>query len=129
MAEFAKKILVVEDDDVNLMIADYVLGKAGFSVVAVDNGEAAVEMASKERFDLILMDIEMPIMSGLEATPLIRQLPNGKDIPIIALTAHSMEEKLEEFKSAGIDDCLIKPFDKEKFQIIANKYLAARDSV
>ncbi|MEM7657666.1 MAG: response regulator [Bacteroidota bacterium] len=129
MAEFAKKILVAEDDEVNLMIADYVLGKAGFSVVAVDNGEAAVDMASKERFDLILMDIEMPIMSGLEATPLIRQLPTGKDIPIIALTAHSMEEKLEEFKAAGIDDCLIKPFDKEKFQIIANKYLAARDSV
>jgi CheY-like chemotaxis protein len=128
MAEFARKILVVEDDEVNLMIAEYILGKAGFQVQAVDNGEAAIEIVETERFDLILMDIEMPIMGGLEATPLIRQLPLGKSVPIIALTAHSMPEKLAEFEQAGIDDYLIKPFDKEKFQAIVEKYLITKDN-
>ena len=118
-----KKILVVEDDEVNLMIARHILGKEGFEVSTVNNGEEAIDIVQRELFDLILMDIEMPIMDGLEATPIIRELANGKNIPIIALTAHSMPEKIEQFKGAGLDDHIIKPFDGNKFKVISDKYL------
>jgi len=117
------KILVVEDDEVSLIIAEHVLSQKGFGVATVDNGEDAIEMVKSEQFQLILMDIEMPIMSGLEATPQIRLLNYGKNIPIIALTAHSTPDKIQEFSAAGIDDYIIKPFDPEKFDQVAAKYL------
>ncbi|MEL7339676.1 MAG: response regulator [Bacteroidota bacterium] len=123
MTATGKRILVVEDDEVNLMIAEHILGRAGFTVSTVNNGEEAIEIVAKEQFDLILMDIEMPIMDGVEATPIIRQSDNGAQIPIIALTAHSMQEKLDEFKAAGMNDYIIKPFDGTKFQEIVDKYL------
>ena len=123
MSTLGKRILVVEDDEVNLMIAQHILGRAGFQVSTVNNGEEAVKKVSDESFDLILMDIEMPIMDGIEATPLIRNIPNGQAVPIIALTAHSIDEKLAEFKNAGMNDYIIKPFDGSKFQIIVDKYL------
>ena len=118
-----KHILVVEDDEVNLMIAEHILGKEGYLVSSANNGEQAIEMVRHNHFDLVLMDIEMPIMDGLEATPLIRQLDQGKQLPIIALTAHSIPEKLQEFEAAGMNDFLIKPFDGKKFQRISQKYL------
>ncbi len=117
------KILVVEDDEVSLIIAEHVLSQKGYTVATVDNGEDAIEMVRKESFQLILMDIEMPIMSGLEATPKIRTLDHGKNIPIIALTAHSTPDKIKEFSEAGMDDYIIKPFDPDKFDQIAGKYL------
>ncbi|MDW3649442.1 MAG: response regulator [Bacteroidia bacterium] len=117
-----KKILVVEDDEVNLMIAEHILGKEGHSVKSAINGEQAINYVQDESFDLILMDIEMPIMGGLEATPIIREMQNGKAIPIIALTAHSIPEKLEEFMHAGMNGYIIKPFDGTKFQKVSEKY-------
>lgn len=119
----AKQILIVEDDDVNLLIAEHLLKRAGHGVTSANNGEAAVEAVREAAFDLILMDIEMPIMDGLEATPLIRDLPHGKQVPIIALTAHTVPEKLAEIHQAGMNDYLIKPFELPKFEAIANKYL------
>lgn len=118
-----KRILVVEDDEVNLMIAEHILGKVGYEVEKVNNGEEAIEVMKTQHFDLILMDIEMPIMDGLEATPIIRGMETGKSIPIIALTAHSMPEKIEEFHRAGMDDHIIKPIDQQKLQEITDKYL------
>lgn len=118
-----QKILVVEDDEVSLIVAEHILTKEGYAVRKVDNGEEAIEIVRRERFDLILMDIEMPIMSGLEATPLIREHPHGQDVPIVALTAHSTPEKLQEFQAAGIDDYVLKPLDAIKLQLIADKYL------
>ncbi len=119
------KILVVEDDEVNLMIAEHVLTKEGFEVTTVNNGEEAIEIVKIKRFDMILMDIEMPIMDGLEATPVIRQLDNGKGIPIIALTAHHMPEKIQQFRNAGMDDYIIKPIDPVKFTNISDRYFKA----
>ncbi len=94
------RILVVEDDEVNLMIAQHILEKEGFEVLSVNNGEAAIEAVRAQQFDLILMDIEMPIMSGLEATPHIRELTKDNPLPIIALTAHSVPEKLAQITEA-----------------------------
>lgn len=123
MSEKKPKVLVVEDDEVNLMIAAHVLLREGFDVTQALNGEEAIEMIRQESFDLIFMDIEMPIMDGIEATSLIRQIENGKNVPIIALTAHSIPEKIVEFAQAGMDDHLIKPFDPQKLRMIAGKYL------
>ncbi|RMG18052.1 MAG: response regulator [Bacteroidetes bacterium] len=118
-----KRILVVEDDEVNLMIAEHILGREGYEVAKVNNGEEAIEIVRNQQFDMILMDIEMPIMDGLEATPLIRKLPNGRHVPIIALTAHSMPEKIEEFHKAGMDSHIIKPIDQQKLKVVTDKYL------
>ncbi|MDX2284122.1 MAG: response regulator [Bacteroidia bacterium] len=118
-----KKILLVEDDEINLMIAEHILTRAGYEVSTADNGETAVEQACSAHFDLILMDIEMPVMDGVEATARIRSRPEGQAAPIVALTAHTLPEKLEEFMAAGMNDYLIKPFDGHKFQPIADKYL------
>ena len=75
------------------------------------------EAVREERFDLIIMDIEMPIMDGLEAIPHIRKLPHGQNTPIIALTAHSLPEKLQKIHEVGGDDYLLKPFDEDKLQL------------
>lgn len=123
MSEQKRTVLVVEDDEVNLMIAEHVLRREGYEVVKAHNGEEAIICVQDTRFDLIFMDIEMPIMDGLEATPRIRQLENGKDVPIIALTAHSIPEKITEFAQAGMNSHLIKPFDAQKLRSIAEKYL------
>ncbi|MEM9985000.1 MAG: response regulator [Bacteroidota bacterium] len=115
-------VLIVEDDAVNLVIAEQMLRKAGYQVSTRHNGEQAIEAVKEQAFDVILMDIEMPLMDGLEATPSIRRTPNGQRIPIIALTAHTIPEKLEEIRRAGMDDYLIKPFDLQKFEGMMNKH-------
>ena len=123
MSELKPKVLVVEDDEVNLMIAEHVLLREGFDVAKASNGEEAIEMIRQESFALVFMDIEMPIMDGIEATPHIRQTENGKNVPIIALTAHSIPEKIVEFAQAGMNDHIIKPFDPQKLRKITGKYL------
>ena len=116
MASGFHKILIVEDDEVNLLIAEHILEKAGYEVNSVTNGELAIEAIEKDDYDLILMDIEMPLMDGLEAANKIRSTPRGRNIRIIALTAHTLPEKLAEIEAADIDDYMIKPFDVEKFE-------------
>jgi CheY-like chemotaxis protein len=117
------KILIVEDDDVNIVIVEYLLQKEGFEVETASNGEEAVDMVRDTDYSLILMDIEMPIMNGLEATRAIRRLPRGRKVPIIALTAHSVEEKLKEIQLAGMNDFLLKPLDQAKTSTLVKKYL------
>lgn len=119
------KILIVEDDDVNIVIVEYLLQKEGFEVETASNGEEAVDMVrdTNSDYSLILMDIEMPIMDGLDATRAIRTLPKGRKVPIIALTAHSVEEKLKEIQKAGMNDFLLKPLDQAKTSKLVKKYL------
>ncbi|MCI4667852.1 MAG: response regulator [Bacteroidia bacterium] len=124
MALPTPKILIAEDEEVNVMIAQHILKKLGFETVAVENGEKAVKEVQKEQFLLILMDVEMPFMDGLEATSIIRKHPNGKQTPIIALTAHSLPEKIAQIKAAGMDDVLIKPFEENSFRPILEKYIS-----
>ena len=123
MDKAGRKILVVEDAEINLMIAEHVFRRAGFEVSTAQNGLEAIDQVKADRFDLIFMDIEMPIMDGLEAMPRIRELPNGASVPVIALTAHSIPEKIREFSAAGINDYLIRPIDVPKVQAIVSKYL------
>lgn len=124
MAWPPKKILIVEDDEVNLLIAEHVLGKAGYEVSSVNNGELAIEAIGQTPFDLVLMDIEMPLMDGLEAAQHIRELPHGRRVPIIALTAHTLPEKLAQIEQAGMNGYLIKPFELNKFDAVLHEQIS-----
>lgn len=106
------KILVVEDNKINQMVTRKILEKSNFKSVIVDDGYAAVEALNKEPFDIILMDINMPLINGFDTTRLIRK--KGITIPIIALTAFAKDEVTEEALSSGMNDVLIKPFEPAK---------------
>jgi two-component system sensor histidine kinase/response regulator len=105
------KILVVEDDATNRLLATNILKRNGYAIAIAKDGLEAVAMCSGESFDLILMDVQMPNMNGLEATSTIRKLEETSDrrTPILALTAHAMEGDRERCIDAGMDDYLSKP--------------------
>ncbi len=106
------RILLVEDNDINQEIASELLAQVGVEVTVASNGQEAVEKAEKQEFDLILMDIQMPVMDGLEATRRIRAMPHvRKDLPIIAMTAHALVDDKEKSLEAGMDEHITKPID------------------
>jgi two-component system, sensor histidine kinase and response regulator len=107
----ALNILLVEDNPVNRRLAQHVLEKEGYTVAAVDNGAAALKGLERERFDLVLMDVQMPRMDGIETTAAIRnrEKTTGGHIPIVALTAHAMVGDRERCLKGGMDGYLIKP--------------------
>ncbi|MDR1607871.1 MAG: response regulator [Deltaproteobacteria bacterium] len=107
------RILLAEDNAVNQLVARKFLEKAGLLVTIANNGLEAVELMEKEPFDLILMDIQMPVMDGVEATRRIRSKPKFKDLPIVAMTAHAMAGDREISLEAGMSDHLTKPIDFE----------------
>ena len=106
------RILLAEDQDINLIFATRILERFGHYVVAVQNGQVAVERWGEEFFDLILMDIQMPVMDGIDATRAIRakEAGSGRRIPIIAVTGRVLREELEHIMTQGFDSYLIKPF-------------------
>lgn len=108
------KILVVEDNKINQMITKKILNKMNLYCDVVDNGEEAVERVKVERYDVVLMDIHMPGISGLEATKIIRTF--DKDLTIFALTAVTIDDKMHEFEEAGFDDIISKPFRQDDFE-------------
>ncbi len=110
------KILLVEDYKHSQIIVTRLLKKNNFdSIVVVENGAEAVEAVKKQHFDLILMDMQMPVMNGFEATEKIRQLPEYKEVPIIALTAFAMKGDREKCLEAGATDYIPKPIDSQEF--------------
>jgi two-component system cell cycle response regulator DivK len=105
-----KRILVVEDNEDNRRILLYRLGKIGdFEILEAGNGEEAVAEVERGAPDLIFMDLKMPVMDGWEATRRIRQLDNGREVPIIALTAQAMAGDEQKALEAGCTDYLAKP--------------------
>jgi len=125
----SKRVLVAEDNPVNTEVATAMLELLGVHVQSVSNGRAAVEMAARERFDMILMDCQMPEMDGFEATRQIRAHEraaghrNGH-VPIIALTAHAMKGDREQCLAAGMDDYLTKPFTHETLGAMLARWLS-----
>jgi CheY-like chemotaxis protein/signal transduction histidine kinase len=110
------KILLVEDYKHSQIIVTRLLKKNHFeSIVVVENGVEALEQVKKQKFHLILMDMQMPVMNGFEATEKIRQIPDYKDIPIIALTAFAMKGDREKCLEAGATDYIPKPIDSQEF--------------
>ncbi|MBU3821899.1 response regulator [Flavobacteriaceae bacterium XHP0103] len=108
------KILVVEDNKINQMITKKILTKMELKCDIVDNGEGAVDMIKNNQYDIILMDIHMPGISGIEATKIVRSF--DKELTIFALTAVTIEDKMQEFEEAGFTDIIPKPFKQEEFE-------------
>ncbi|WGD33711.1 ATP-binding protein [Olleya sp. YS] len=108
------KILVVEDNKINQMITKKILNKMKLYCDVVDNGEEAVDKVKTTNYDVVLMDIHMPGISGIEATKIIRTF--DKDLTIFALTAVTIEDKMQEFEDAGFTDIIPKPFKQEDFE-------------
>jgi CheY-like chemotaxis protein len=108
--------LLVEDYKHSQIIVTRLLKKNNFeSVVVVENGLQAFEATRQQKFDLILMDMQMPVMNGFEATQKIRELIDYKDTPIIALTAFAMKGDRERCLEAGATDYIPKPIDSQEF--------------
>jgi CheY-like chemotaxis protein len=118
-----KKILVVEDVDFNRDLLVQLL-EDDYEVIEAVNGQEGVELAERERPDLILMDLSLPVMDGWEATRQLKANDNLRSIPVIALTAHAMKGDEEKALAAGCDDYLVKPLDEDKLIAKIQKYLA-----
>jgi CheY-like chemotaxis protein len=106
-------VLVAEDNDINQQIVEHLLARLGVTVEFAANGRQAVDavLAGYERFDAVIMDVQMPEMDGLEATRIIRQSVDASQLPIIAMTAHAMESERQACLEAGMNDHLTKPVD------------------
>jgi len=121
------KVLIAEDNEVNQMFIEIILKDYEIVPIIVENGKDAIEKVETEDFDLILMDINMPVLGGVEATKIIRNRQDfKKDIPIIALTANAMIGDREKFLSEGMSDYLTKPIDINELEKVLKKYLTSK---
>ncbi len=126
------KILLAEDNEINLMVATEILARAGYHCDAVSDGQSAVEAARSGQYDLILMDCQMPLMDGFDASRQIRELESAaqlsgspaKRIPIVALTANAIKGDRERCLDAGMDEYLTKPLDPQKLIQVINRLVS-----
>ena len=118
-----KRILVVEDNETNRYLIGFMLEKSGYEVIEARDGAEGIALAVQEKPDLILMDIQLPDMDGLEATRRIRASEAESDIPIIALTSYAMPGDREKALAAGCNGYITKPIDVETFIAEIEKYL------
>jgi len=120
-------VLIVDDDPRSMKLTYDLLNVFGFTTLAATNGIQAVEMAKNYKPDLILMDIQLPVMDGLSATRLIKADKTTRDIPIVAATAYAMKEDEEKVIQAGCDGCVTKPIDIQVLLKTVEKYLSFRN--
>jgi len=116
---------LAEDNMVNRKVAEAILLRAGHGVVCVGDGEKAVQAVERGSFDLVLMDMQMPVMDGLQASRLLRH--RGYGLPIVALTANAMSEDWDRCIEAGMDGYVPKPFTPESLFAELARVLKARD--
>lgn len=116
------RVLLVEDNELNQLVAENSLKHYNCLVTKADNGRIAVELLQKEKFDIILMDIQMPEMDGIEATQILRK-DMGIQTPIIALTANAFKSEIDKCISTGMDDYITKPFAEESLITIIDKHI------
>ncbi len=114
------KVLVVEDNPLNMELVIEILLARGFTVHEAFNGEEAIRKAENEDYDLILMDIELPGMDGVDVTKILKA--KNKNIPVVALTSYAMKGDKERFMKAGFDEYVSKPLDISDFQKRLEKY-------
>ncbi len=117
-------ILVVEDNPHNLKLARLVLHKAGHTVIAAENGERGLQLAHERQPDLVLMDVQMPGLDGLEVTRRLKSSPSTAHIKVVALTALAMKGDAERILAAGCDAYLAKPYQYQQLMDIVSQTLA-----
>ncbi len=118
------RILVADDNEINQRILSNMLGKLGHELVAVENGALACSKVEEEDFDLILMDIQMPVLGGIDATKWIRAMDETKaTLPIVGCTADAFPEQLERFRQAGMQDVVTKPINRARLLTAINEVL------
>jgi two-component system sensor histidine kinase/response regulator len=122
----AMHVLLAEDNTVNQRLATRLLEKRGHRVTVANNGQEAIAHLQKSSFDLVLMDVQMPLVDGLEATRLIRKQEKETGIhqPIVALTAHAVKGDQERCEAAGMDGYLAKPIRPEELDAVLQKYMS-----
>jgi CheY-like chemotaxis protein len=117
MEQNGRRILVVEDNRINQKVLSHQLINLGYAIEVAENGEQAVEKVRNHHYDLIFMDVQMPVMDGFQATREIRGLGDGaSSTPIVAVTANAFQSEREKCFSFGMDDYLTKPVDKDRLQ-------------
>lgn len=119
------KILLVEDNEISREVGILLLEKKGYIITAAENGETALALLESSKYDLIMMDLQMPVMDGYTATKKIREKEkfNGGHVIIIALTAYAMKEDVEKCLALGMDDYLSKPINAEEMYKKLEKWL------
>jgi CheY-like chemotaxis protein/HPt (histidine-containing phosphotransfer) domain-containing protein len=117
------RVLLVEDHEINQELAIELLTQAGATVVVANNGQEACDYVACEAFDVVLMDCQMPVMDGYEATQHIRTMPQEKQIPIIAMTANAMQGDREKCLQVGMNDYLTKPIVKENLYSVIQRWV------
>jgi signal transduction histidine kinase/HPt (histidine-containing phosphotransfer) domain-containing protein len=122
--EDGRRVLLAEDNVINQEVACGILKQAGYVVDVVDDGLAAIDAAQRGKYDLILMDLQMPKMGGVEATNNIRKIAGLQHTPVIAMTAHAMRGTREECLRAGMNDYVAKPFDPRSFLALVRRWVS-----
>jgi len=117
------RILLVEDNKINLQVAREILEKKNMIVTIARNGREAIELVREQEFDGVLMDIQMPEMDGLEATSVIRNELGFRELPIIAMTADVVVERVQVYLNAGMKDCIFKPINVTQMLMIISKWI------
>ena len=120
----ATRVLIVEDNPLNRELAEAILELAGYEVVSAGDGEAALATARATRPDLILMDVELPRLDGLEATRRLKADPTTRRIPVVALTAYAMAGDEERARAAGCDGYVTKPINRPALLAAVTQALA-----
>jgi PAS domain S-box-containing protein len=116
------RVLVVDDNEVNLLIAGEMLSHAGAEVHTAEDGAQALQRLQSESFDLVFMDMQMPVMDGLEATRRIRARTEGPRVPIVAMTANALPADRERCLQAGMDDVITKPIDPDRLVAVVRRW-------
>lgn len=125
MPQRRARILLVEDNPVNQLVAKGMLSKLGCKVVVASHGAEALDQLELKEFDMVLMDCNMPVMDGYEASRQIRHSGRWPDLPIVALTANAMPEERERCRAAGMSDYLAKPFRREELAALLEQWVPA----
>lgn len=118
-----EKILLVEDSPLNRRLIEAVLKPRGYRVLVAEDGQQGIDIATAELPDLILMDVQLPGVSGYDATRILKSRPETRHIPIVALTAHAMTDERDRAVAAGCDGYIVKPIDTRAFPDQLREYL------
>lgn len=126
-AQRSLRILLVEDNEVNQMVAGMLLKKMGHQVDTAENGQLAIEALEQQLYDLVLMDCQMPVMDGYEATRRIRKNPQWKDLPVIAVTANVMQGDKDDCFASGMNDYITKPYNRKQLSAAITLWTSPTD--